>query len=192
MLQRIIGWLIKCLNSGCGPLVVRKLCTTLVTYFLHFSGSWARCIAHLTYCLCLGEAVPYLKLEDAPTMAVLAQNLPDDKNLAILWFSATLVEEVGKTDSNSMKQWVYDAPMAYPVTNTPLRHKFHEHVVQNVDDIVTIMTKGITNTGIPINSKVRQESMKCFQVSLRFIPVTVHGIVIAYILYRVAKVPIIS
>ncbi|RAL67764.1 hypothetical protein DID88_008494 [Monilinia fructigena] len=146
VLQRIIGWLVKCLNSGCGPLVVRKLCTTLVTYFLHFSGSWARCIAHLTYCLCLGEAVPYHKLEDAPAMTVLAQNLPDDKNLAILWFSATLVEEVGKTDSNSMKQ-----------------HKFHEHVVQNVDDIVTIMTKGIANTGSPINSKVRQESMKCFQ-----------------------------
>ncbi|QSZ30779.1 hypothetical protein DSL72_000337 [Monilinia vaccinii-corymbosi] len=146
VLHRIIGWLIKSLNSGCGPLVVRKLCTTLVTYFLHFSGSWARCVSHLTYCLCLGEAVPYHKLEDAPTMAVLAQNLPDDKTLAILWFSATLVEEVGKTDSNSMKQ-----------------HTFHEHVVQNVDDVVTIMTKGIANTGGAINKKVRQESMKCFQ-----------------------------
>ncbi|EMR90718.1 putative importin 13 protein [Botrytis cinerea BcDW1] len=147
VLQQIIGWLIKCLNSGCGPLVVRKLCTTLVTYFLHFSSSWARCISHLTYCLCLGEAVPYHKIEDAPAMAALAQNLPDDKSLAILWFSATLVEEVGKTDSNSMKQ-----------------HKFHEYVVQNVEDIVTILTKGIVNTtGVPINTKVRQESMKCFQ-----------------------------
>ncbi|KAJ8064622.1 hypothetical protein OCU04_006949 [Sclerotinia nivalis] len=147
VLQKIIGWLIKCLNSGCGPLVIRKLCTTLVTYFLHFSGSWARCISHLTYCLCLGEAVPYHKLEDAPTMEVLAQSLSDDKNMAILWFSATLVEEVGKTDSNSMKH-----------------HKFHEHVVQNVDDIVTIMTKGIVNTtGALLNNKIRQESMKCFQ-----------------------------
>ncbi|APA08045.1 hypothetical protein sscle_03g028150 [Sclerotinia sclerotiorum 1980 UF-70] len=147
VLQKIIGWLIKCLNSGCGPLVIRKLCTTLVTYFLHFSGSWARCVSHLTYCLCLGEAVPYHKLEDAPSMEILAQSLSDDKNMAILWFSATLVEEVGKTDSNSMKQ-----------------HKFHEHVVQNVDDIVIIMTKGIVNTtGAPLNNKIRQESMKCFQ-----------------------------
>jgi hypothetical protein len=39
-------------------------------------------------------------------MAVLSQNLTDDKSLAVLWFAATLVEEVGKTDRNSMKQSV--------------------------------------------------------------------------------------
>lgn len=52
-------------------------------------------------------------------MAVLAQNLPDDKSLAILWFSATLVEEVGKTDSNSMKQWVHHFSTTKSVTNIP-------------------------------------------------------------------------
>lgn len=47
-----------------------------------------------------------------------------------------------------------------------LRHKFHEYVAQNVDDIVAIMSRGIITTpGVPINNKVRQESMKCFQVS---------------------------
>ncbi|PQE11950.1 importin 13 protein [Rutstroemia sp. NJR-2017a BVV2] len=147
VLQRIIGWLIRSLSSGSGPLVIRKLCTTLVTYFLHFSSSWARCIPHLIYCLCLGEAVPYRKLEDAPSTAVLSQNLTDDKSLAVLWFAATLVEEVGKTDRNSMKQ-----------------HKFHEVVVQNVDDVVTLMARGIVSSpATHVNSKIRQESMKCFQ-----------------------------
>lgn len=146
--------------------MIRKLCTTLVTYFLHFSASWTSCISHLTYCLCLGEEVPYQKLEDAPPMAVLAQNLSDGKCLAILWFSATLVEEVGKTDSNSMKQWVYHSSPPPPKILMLLRHKFHEYVAQNVDDIVAIMLKGIIMTpGVPINNKVRQESMKCFQVS---------------------------
>jgi hypothetical protein len=32
------------------------------------------------------------------------QNISEDQAVAIFWFAATLVEEVGKTDSNSMKQ----------------------------------------------------------------------------------------
>jgi hypothetical protein len=130
-----------------GALVVRKLCSTLVAYFMKFSASWERCVKHLMYCLCTNEARPYSSLAEAPETAVLVQNLTDAKAVAVFWVAATLVEEVGKTDSNSMKQ-----------------HKFHRQVVPNVDDIVPLIRKYIDNN--PTESaygKVKEEAMKCFQ-----------------------------
>jgi hypothetical protein len=130
-----------------GALVVRKLCSTLVAYFMQFSASWESCIKHLMYCLCTNEAHPYISLAEAPETAILVQNLSDAKAVAVFWVAATLVEEVGKTDSNSMKQ-----------------HKFHRQVVPNVDDIVPLIRKYIDNN--PTESaygKVKEEAMKSFQ-----------------------------
>jgi hypothetical protein len=56
------------------------------------------------YCICTNQAHPYSSLEEAPDTSILVQNISEDQAVAIFWFAATLVEEVGKTDSNSMKQ----------------------------------------------------------------------------------------
>ena len=106
LLQNLVGWLIRCLENGEGALVVRKLCSTLVTYFLQFSTSWTRCIRHLLYCFFKHEAVPYQALAEAPDTPILIENLPHDKAIVIFWFAETLVDEIGKTDSNAMKQLV--------------------------------------------------------------------------------------
>ncbi len=55
-------------------------------------------------CLCVNEALPYSSLEQYPASEVLVQNITEQKAKAVFWFASTLVEEVGKTDSNSMKQ----------------------------------------------------------------------------------------
>ena len=104
LLQNLLGWLIRCLDSGEGALVVRKLCSTLVAYFLQFSVSWSRCVKHVMYCLCVGQPTPYEALDEAPESTLLIRNISNEKAVVIFWFAATLVEEVGKTDSNSMKQ----------------------------------------------------------------------------------------
>ena len=104
LLQTLITWLIRCMETSESALVIRKLCSTFVAYFMQFSTSWERCIKHLMYCLCTNEAVPYTSLDAAPETAVLIQNLSDDKAVAMFWIASTLVEEIGKTDSNSMKQ----------------------------------------------------------------------------------------
>lgn len=106
VLQRIIGWLIKSINGGEGALVVRKLCSTLVSFFLRFSSTWNQCIPHLVYCLSANEAVSYDVFVQSAEKKSLIQNLPSEKALAVLWFATVLVEEVGKTDSQSMKQSV--------------------------------------------------------------------------------------
>lgn len=56
------------------------------------------------YCLCASESLPYSAVDNAPETPVLVQNLSDNKAIAIFWVAETLVEEVGKMDSNSMKQ----------------------------------------------------------------------------------------
>ena len=63
-------------------------------------------------CLCTNEAVPYSAVENSQETKAMVENLansqahgPVPKTVALFWFAATLVEEVGKTDSNSMKQF---------------------------------------------------------------------------------------
>lgn len=83
---------------------MRKLCSTLVVYFLQFSGSWTRCVKHLICCLSDGNATFYSAVEEAAETSQLIENISDEKATIILWFASSLVEEVGKTDSSSMKQ----------------------------------------------------------------------------------------
>ncbi|CAG8971937.1 hypothetical protein HYALB_00003272 [Hymenoscyphus albidus] len=104
LLQTLINWLIRCIENAEGPLVTRKLCSTLVAYFFQFPAAWKNCVKHLLYCVCMKTAVPYESLSEAPDTEALVREIPDSKAIAIFWFASTLVEEVGKTDSNSMKQ----------------------------------------------------------------------------------------
>jgi hypothetical protein len=39
-----------------------------------------------------------------PETSQLIENITDEKATIVLWFASNLVEEVGKTDSSSMKQ----------------------------------------------------------------------------------------
>ena len=165
LLQSLIGWLIQCLDGSVGPLVVKKLCSTLVTYFMHFSSSWTRCIGHLSYCICIGRAVPYQEACDAAEMITLIGSIPNSKALAMLWFTASLAEEVGKTDSNSMKQSVYSTNH-WNWTKLFIRNQFHQRLVLNVDDVVALIARYIAaDQNITVEAKVRQEAMRCFQVS---------------------------
>ncbi|PBP17057.1 importin [Diplocarpon rosae] len=151
LLQKLIGWLIRSLQNSEGVLVIRKLCSTLVAYWLQFSASWTDCVKHIMLCLCANEPLPYSTLEGTQETAVLVDTISKtesspsvSKSVALFWFAATLVEEVGRTDSSSMKQ-----------------HKFHRLMLSNVDHIVPLMSQYIANSSA--NMKTRQEAMRCFQ-----------------------------
>lgn len=108
ILQTLVGFLVEFLASGEGALVIRKLCSTLVAFFLQFSTQWTHCIKHLTYCLHRNQAILYSKsVDEIPEPSIMLQNMANNKVIAILWFSGGLVEEVGKMDSNSMKQFSF-------------------------------------------------------------------------------------
>lgn len=107
LLDTLLGWLVQSTENSEGTLVTRKLCSTLVAYFLQFSLSWTNCVKHIMYCLCVSKVMPYSALNDAPELAPLLQNLPDAKSVAVFWFAETLVEEVGRMDSKSMRELVF-------------------------------------------------------------------------------------
>lgn len=103
LLEQLVNWLIRHADPMAGPLVVRKLCSTLVVYFLHFSSLWPNCIKHLIHSLCIGEAAPLGSLDRNPDTMALVERLTPPKASAALWFCTALAEEVGKTDTNHIK-----------------------------------------------------------------------------------------
>ncbi|EPQ62290.1 BgtA-21035 [Blumeria graminis f. sp. tritici] len=151
LLLALINSLILWTKSDEGPLVGRKLCSALVSYFLQFSHIWSRCVQHLLYCFCRDEALPYTSLREAPDSIILVQNVSDKKARAVLWFASTLVEDVSKTDSNSMRT-----------------HKFHSHIRPNVNDVVPLIRKYLFEAPNQALTRTQQEAMKCFQSCMSY------------------------
>ncbi|KAF4629911.1 hypothetical protein G7Y89_g8231 [Cudoniella acicularis] len=85
LLETLITWLIRCVENLEKPLVMRKLCSTLVAYFFQFSTSWERCIKHLMYCICIKVAIPYDALEEAPDTVILVSDILDTRAIAVFW-----------------------------------------------------------------------------------------------------------
>ena len=103
LLENIIGWTVQSLVDGAGAFVTRKLCSALVTYFMHFSHLWPSCLRHFLYCLDLGGGAPVENLDDALGTDVLVSKLDRQRLRVAIWFATSLVEEVGKTDMSAAK-----------------------------------------------------------------------------------------
>jgi hypothetical protein len=103
LLENLVGWTIQSLADGAANFVVKKLCTALVTYFMHFSHLWPSCIRHFIYCLDLGRGAPVDSLDDALSTNVLVDKLDRQRLRAAMWYASAFVEEVGKTDMNASK-----------------------------------------------------------------------------------------
>lgn len=99
----MITWLLESLGNGSGTLVIRKLCSALATFFIHFSNLWPKCVRHLVYCLDLGRSVPVKDLDDAPSTQTVVESLELPTLQAALWFAASFVEDAGKMDMASPK-----------------------------------------------------------------------------------------
>ncbi|KAA8911147.1 armadillo-type protein [Sphaerosporella brunnea] len=104
---KLIGWLVSLLNENSPPLVVKKLCSTLVVFFIRFADAWADCIRHLICCLAVGRAGPVEEFAEMPPSPRLLVSMKPNAKLAALWFTAILVEEVGKVDTKNIKNYHY-------------------------------------------------------------------------------------
>ncbi|KAL9119683.1 MAG: hypothetical protein Q9187_003767 [Circinaria calcarea] len=79
----------------------------------------------------------------------IVQRLGDAQLLTSLWFVTTLVEEVGKTSSESIQT-----------------HKYHERVLCNLDDMVTLLRHGLNGKSHNIN--LAEEGMKCYHALVMY------------------------
>lgn len=103
LLHQLLNWLTLRIKFKEGPLVVKKLCTALVAYFLRSSASWERCLLHLICSLSEGEPVSYelMMSEHYEVASRVVTSLEAPQLLTAIWFATTLVEEVGRTSSES-------------------------------------------------------------------------------------------
>lgn len=108
--SRLLGWLVRLVGESAGNLVVRKLCSTLVTFFIRFPDSMAQPVRLLLCALAVGRAGTMEEFAAAvPETEVLLRTLPEERKMAALGFCAMLVEEVGKVDANNIKNTRYHA-----------------------------------------------------------------------------------
>ncbi|KAL8782535.1 MAG: hypothetical protein Q9213_005300 [Squamulea squamosa] len=105
ILHRLLEWLISRLKSNERAKVIKKLCAALVAYFLRSPASWARCLLHLICSMSEGKPVNYVDMMSVHYQyATQKVKILDQSQLrTALWFATTLVEEVGKTDSESIR-----------------------------------------------------------------------------------------
>ncbi|KAI6247276.1 Importin beta-like protein [Erysiphe necator] len=150
VLITIIDFLIKWISSGEGPLVGRKLCSALVAYFLQFPSLWSNCVRHLICCFSSNETLPYIASDKTIDPGILIQTLSDTKAKVIFWFASNLVEDLSKTDSNSMKA-----------------NNFHRYVRPNIDDIVPLIGKYLLDPSKHL-IEAQQAALSCFQSWVSF------------------------
>ena len=113
LLDRLIESLVRLLNAGDSQRVIRKLCSSLVTYYLRPAVTWKQCIRHLVLSFNEGRAVPNATVTQGPETGPVAAKLGLPCITAILWFAGALVEEVGKACAVSMQTYHVLSIVAY-------------------------------------------------------------------------------
>ncbi|KAF7525217.1 hypothetical protein G7054_g11163 [Neopestalotiopsis clavispora] len=144
-LIKLIDWLLKCLEVGAGAIVIRKLCSALVTHFIHFSHIWPLCLRHVLLCLQNNQSdFPQLQgsVEDA------VASLTPQKSVAVVWFATALAEEAEKTDPKSTKYI-----------------SLHERMLRNAGDLSSLLTCLVVGQS---DVQTKQESIRCFQAWLLY------------------------
>lgn len=145
LLATLINWVLQSLGEGSAAFVIKKLCSALITFFLHYPSLWANCLRHFVYCLDVGSAVPLESVDEKLPTTVLVEGLEPQKLKLAIWFATALVEEVGKTDMNSSK--------FMPV---------HERTVKNGHDVGCLLARGFEAQNMP-GSPIQSDTLSCYQ-----------------------------
>lgn len=101
--MRLLAWLVRLVSQNEAPLVIRKLCAALVAYFIRPSPGWEHCLRHLICSLYIAQAVSTESLSSYPPTEDVYPALSQAQAVTTLWFGSMLVEEVTKSDNNSMQ-----------------------------------------------------------------------------------------
>lgn len=103
LLMRLLSWLVRLVSQNEAALVLRKLCAALVAYFIRPSSTWEFCLRHLICSFYSTQAVSTESLNGYPPTADIYPALNQAEAIITLWFGSMLVEEVARTDNDSMQ-----------------------------------------------------------------------------------------
>lgn len=101
----LLSWAIRLVARAEGPLVVRKLCSALVAYFLRPSVVWDHCIRHLLCCFSTSDVITAGGLSQQASIEQIVRQLQPPQITCCLWFVSMLVEEVGKMSAKSIQTY---------------------------------------------------------------------------------------
>ncbi|KAF2841488.1 ARM repeat-containing protein [Patellaria atrata CBS 101060] len=141
LLSRLVSWTVRLIAANEKPLVTKKLCTTLVTYFSRPTVSWSHSIRHLICCFYKREFIPEDTLDHFPRTVDMVTTLTPYQITATLWYASSLVEEAAKTDPNSQH----------------LR-AFHERIEKDLQDAVILMQYSLRQH----SETYATDAFKCF------------------------------
>ncbi|OLN81517.1 Importin beta-like protein [Colletotrichum chlorophyti] len=148
LLQNLVGWFVKSLDNGSSAMVVRKLSSALVTFFLCFPVQWTFCIRHICCSLSEGIFVPQERVSESINLSDFLHTLHPRKLQAALWFSGTLVDEAAKVEMNSAKHM-----------------GLYESLIRNVPDALSLISHGLglQAPAAPANFGIQKDSITCLQ-----------------------------
>ncbi|KAI9805107.1 MAG: hypothetical protein M1825_000941 [Sarcosagium campestre] len=162
LLFRLLTWLIRLTVQSEGPLVVKKICSTLVTYFVRFPVIWGTCVRSVVRSLFKGQ--PEGKESGSqPLVDGEIYSLSTSQAIATLWFTSTLIEEVSKIDSASVANEV-----------------IYNEVAASIEDIVTLLrcslSEGTTfSTASTVERlQIHKEGLACLQAWLNYLQRSIH------------------
>jgi hypothetical protein len=144
VLENLLGWLLKSLDNGSAPMVLRKISSALVTHFLQYSHLWPWCITNVLYCLDANQTEALEDLKSAPPVEKMLHDLSEHKLVATIWFAAALAEEAEKTDSKSTRYI-----------------GLHERLSKNSESLSSML--GLILSSQPPSSRARAEAVMCLQ-----------------------------
>ncbi|KAI9837899.1 MAG: hypothetical protein M1838_004716 [Thelocarpon superellum] len=130
LLDRLLSWFLRWVTQSASAMVLKKLCSTLVAYFIRFPTLWEQCMRHVLGSFYQGAAIPLSGLDKLPDTDILVAGLGPAQCQASLWFSTTLVDEVSKINSSNMKQ-----------------QNYHDKMMLNVRDAVSLIQHVWTSDG---------------------------------------------
>ncbi|KAL8927944.1 MAG: hypothetical protein Q9208_002019 [Pyrenodesmia sp. 3 TL-2023] len=151
LLHRLLHWITLSVQVEKGHLVARKLCTSLVAYFLRPTVSWNRSLLHLVCCFTAGEAVSCEQLMSTSDKdaARIVPRLGREQLLASIWFALNLIEEVEKTSPTSI------------LTS----------IISTLDDVVMVLQHAL-QIKPDSDRQIVEAAVKCFQAWVTY----AHGV----------------
>jgi hypothetical protein len=154
LLYALLNWLLRHVDDTSSHLVVRKLASALVAFFLRFNKTWAYCVHDIVQSLAFRRVtISSGDVASPPESSHVLEHL-GVLNIAqfraILWFTESLAEDIMKVDINS-----------------PMHSNLHASVAANLPLISQILSYAFSaamrSLGLE-SANVHIDAIKSFQV----------------------------
>ncbi|KAL9103509.1 MAG: hypothetical protein Q9163_001465 [Psora crenata] len=141
--ERVAYWFVQCVQLKDSAIVIRKLCSALVAYYLRPAVTWDRIVMNLTKRLI--KATDQSGNQSDENIANFLHNLDDVQLRSMLWFVETLVHDLAQVDTSNLQGY-----------------RYHQKLSSEVEDIVILLHYSMQLSS-DNGSRRLQDGLACFQ-----------------------------